>query len=308
MPRGATEGGIVTDPLPHRDPTPTPPSAPFDWDHEPSQAERVEAGLGVVEAPAAPTRPQGLALPSHPVILTRALLLINLVMFVVTSLLSQGGGGFMEAVLGGADGLTLMVLGAKENSLILRGDYWRLLTPIFLHIGIVHLAFNSYALNLFGREVESLFGSWRFAVIYFLAGIGGSILSFAFSPAISAGASGAIFGVIGAMAAFLIRNRTTLGAQGRQHLQSLLFMIGINLFLGVTLPGIDNYGHIGGLVVGFVLGFLVSPTYTVESDYENMQYPRVVERPNRLPIALVAVVGMVALTGLFWLAMPIAPL
>lgn len=289
---------------PHRDPTPTPPSAPYDWEHEPSHAERIQTG--VVEAPAPPARPRGLVLPSHPIVLTRALLLINLVMFLITSLLSSGG--FMEAVLGGADGLTLMVLGAKENSLILRGDYWRLLTPIFLHIGIVHLLFNSYALNLFGREVEGIFGSWRFAVIYFLSGIGGSILSFAFSPSISAGASGAIFGVIGAMAAFLIRNRETLGNQGRQHLQSLVFMIGINLFLGVTLPGIDNYGHIGGLVAGFVLGFLISPTYTVESDYANMQYPRVVERSSQLPTTVVALVGIVALTGLFWLAMPIAPL
>jgi rhomboid protease GluP len=294
------------DNVPHRDPTPTPPSLPYDWEHEPSQQERQAIGADVVESPASPPRPRGLALPSHPVLLTRALLLINLVMFVVTSLLSRGG--FMEAVLGGADGLTLIVLGAKENSLILRGEYWRLLTPIFLHIGIVHLLFNSYALNLFGREVEGLFGSFRFAVIYFLSGIGGSLLSFAFSPSVSAGASGAIFGVIGAMAAFLIRNRNTLGAQGRQHLQSLVFMIGINLFLGTTLPGIDNFGHIGGLVVGFLLGFLLSPTYTVESDYDNLQYPRVVERPNLVPTALAAVGGIVALTGLFWLALPIAPL
>lgn len=290
--------------LPHRDPTPTPPSLPFDWEHEPTQAEREAAG--VAEAPAAPSRPRGLALPAQPVLLTRALLLINLVMFVLTSLLARGG--FMEAVLGGADGLTLVALGAKENGLILRGDYWRLLTPIFLHIGIVHLGFNSYALNLFGREVESLFGSWRFAVIYFLAGIGGSILSFAFSPAISAGASGAIFGLIGAMAAFLIRNRQTLGAQGRQHLQSLVFMIGINLYLGVTLPGIDNYGHIGGLVVGFLVGILVSPTYVVESDYEDLQHPRVVERNPLLPVAIVALLGMVLLGAAFWLAMPIAPM
>ena len=110
------------------------------------------------------------------------------------------------------------------------------------------------------------------------------------------------------MAAFLISNRDTLGAQGRQHLQSLAFMIGINLFLGVSLPGIDNYGHIGGLVAGFVLGFLVSPTYAVESDYENLQYPRVVERAAQLPTAVVALAGIAALTGLFWLALPIAPL
>ncbi len=279
---------------------------PYDWAHEPTYEQRVGAGMAKPEAPVEPSRKQGLALPSHPVVLTRALLLINLLLFVITSLLSRGG--FMEAVLGGADGLTLIALGAKENSLILRGEYWRLLTPIFLHIGIVHLLFNSYALNLFGREVEGLFGSWRFAVVYFLSGIAGSLLSFAFSPNTSAGASGAIFGVIGAMAAFLIRNRETLGAQGRQHLQSLAFMIGINLFLGVSLPGIDNYGHIGGLVAGFVLGFLVSPTYAVESDYENLQYPRVVERAAQLPTAVVALAGIAALTGLFWLALPIAPL
>lgn len=292
------------DDLAHHDPTPAPPSAPHNWGHEPSYEERVQAG--VTESPPPPQRPRGLALPTHPVLLTRALLLINLIIFVLTSLLSQGG--FMESVLGGADGFTLIALGAKENSLILRGQYWRLLTPIFLHIGIVHLLFNSYALNLFGREVEGLFGTIRFAVIYFLSGIGGSLMSFAFSPSVSAGASGAIFGVIGAMTAFLIRNRTTLGAQGRQHLQSLMLMIGVNLFLGTTLPGIDNFGHIGGLIAGFVLGFLLSPTYKVESEYASMQYARVVERPTLIPTSLAAVGGVVALTGLFWLALPIAPL
>jgi rhomboid protease GluP len=250
-------------------------------------------------------RRRGLSLPTHRDIITRVLLLVNVGMFLLLSYLSRGG--FMEALLGGADGGTLIALGAKANGLILAGEYWRLLTPIFLHIGIVHLLFNSYALNLFGRELEALFGSLRFAIVYFLSGIAGSILSFAFSPYTAAGASGAIFGVIGALAAFLIRNRDTLGDRGRQHLQSLVFMIGVNLVLGFTLAGIDNYGHIGGLVAGFLLGFALSPTYTVVATNIPPLYQRVVERPQRRAAALVGLAAGVTLYALFWLALPIAP-
>ncbi len=157
-----------------------------------------------------------------------------------------------------------MLFGAKANAAIKAGEYWRLLTPIFLHIGVLHLIFNQYALSIFGREMETIFGTARFAAIYLLSGLFGSLASFAFNPVISAGASGAIFGIIGAMAAFFLRNRQTLGQMGRDQLRSLLVLIGFNLFLGTAVSGIDNWGHIGGLISGIVLGLLLAPTYTFE--------------------------------------------
>lgn len=292
---------------PFRDPDPT-PSGRRVYHDDPSVVEghaTIQPYPQRQETPP-PLRPRALALPSHRVILTPLLLGINIVVFLILSYLSRGG--FMDSVLGGADGYTLVMLGAKENTLILSGEYWRLLTPVFLHIGIVHLLLNSYALNIFGREVEGLFGSVRFAVIYLLAGIAGTLLSFAFSPSVAAGASGAIFGVIGAMAAFLIQNRQTLGEQGKKHLQSLAGMIGINLVLGFTLAGIDNYGHMGGLISGFILGYLLSPIYTIERTFEPPDYHRVVERPPRIPTAAIAVASIIILGVLLWVALPIAPI
>lgn len=244
-------------------------------------------------APAAPSR-AGLALPLHPVWLTKAILLFNILMFLLLSFYSRGG--FMEAVLGGANGEALILLGAKVNPLIRAGQYWRLLTPIFLHIGLVHLIFNEYALSIFGREVESLFGPWRFLALYLLTGMFGTLASFAFSPALSAGASGAIFGILGAMIAFLLRNRKLLGERGREHIRALLTMIAINVFLGFTIPGIDNYGHMGGLVSGLLLGALLSPTYAVEP-LTVPPFATVVERPTLLPTSVVTALALALLGG-----------
>ncbi len=310
MPCGATEGGIVSGIERDEQPIVSSPSSV-----RPSEAEVLGEGRAydpardavIADANAEAVRPQrrGVPIPLHRVWLTRVLLIINIVVFAVTTFLARGD-NFMNAFVNGADVLTLITLGAKSNPNILVGQYWRLVTPIFLHIGIIHLLFNSYALNLFGREVEQLFGSLRFAIIYFLAGIAGSMLSFAFSPSVSAGASGAIFGIIGAMAAFLIRNRETFGETGRQHLRSLGAMIVLNLVLGVTLAGIDNFGHVGGLVTGAILGFALSPTYQVDSIMVP-PFQTVTDRMRPVTIAIVTLVALGVLSALFVVALQIAP-
>jgi rhomboid protease GluP len=136
-----------------------------------------------------------------------------------------------------------------------------LVTANFLHIGFIHLGFNSYALFLFGPQVERYFGRRRFFVLYMLAGIGGSVLSYVGSRALSAGASGAIFGLVGAMTVFFAIYRDAFGQQGRRQLSSLLMITGFNLVWGFTNPGIDNLGHIGGLLVGLALGWAYCPRY-----------------------------------------------
>lgn len=212
-------------------------------------------------------RPRGYPLPTHRAWITPILLILNLLVFLA-----------MEVAGGSTSSCVLLRFGAKFNYLIAMGQWWRLLTPIFLHIGVVHLLFNEYALWIFGREVERLFGSARFFGIYILSGLYGSWASFALSAALSAGASGAIFGIIGALVAFFLRNRERFGEMGRRQLTSLVAVIGFNLFLGFTIPGIDNFGHIGGLISGFLLGFSLTPLYTLEPDFQLALGARVVDR------------------------------
>ncbi|MFP5113599.1 rhomboid family intramembrane serine protease [Bacillaceae bacterium C204] len=143
---------------------------------------------------------------------------------------------------------TLIKYGAKVNQLIVEGEWWRFITPVFLHIGFVHLAMNTLALYFLGTEVERIFGNLRFLVIYLFAGVIGFIASFIFSANLSAGASGAIFGCFGALLYFgVIFPKLFFRTMGL----NLLVVLGINLMIGFSASGIDNAGHLGGLVGGF---------------------------------------------------------
>lgn len=255
------------------------------------------------EAERLPNR-SNLRLPMYEVRLTKVILVLNGMLFVLLTLFAENG--LLNAIMNGADGFTLVLFGAKHNELISNGQYWRLLTPIFLHIGLMHLLFNEFALAIFGREVESLFGTARFAAIYLLTGLFGSLASFAFSPSISAGASGAIFGIIGTMVAYLFRNRKEFGERGREHLRGLLIMIGLNIFLGVTVPGIDNYGHMGGLFSGLILGAILSPTYALQQ-MRNPASFEIVEQPPIVAAPLVIVLTVCLLLAGIRLAMGITP-
>ncbi len=132
-------------------------------------------------------------------------------------------------------------------------QWWRVFTAMFVHIGLFHLAFNMIALYLFGQAIEARYGKIRFLALYLASGLLGSGASLAFtSGGVRAGASGGVFGILGAWLAFYVLHRRAAGA-GSQ-IQSLAFLIGLNLFIGFTAPGIDNAAHIGGLVAGFLVG------------------------------------------------------
>jgi rhomboid protease GluP len=168
--------------------------------------------------------------------------------------------------MGGSDNVRVLVyFGAKYNPLIIAGQYWRLLTACFIHIGILHLFFNAYALYSIGPTVEERFGRSRFFVLYLLAGIMGSALSFVGNRNLSAGASGALFGLIGAMIAYFTMYRTQFGQWGKRALSNVLTVAGINLVFGFVAPGIDNLGHIGGLLAGLALGWAYCPRYRLVS-------------------------------------------
>jgi rhomboid protease GluP len=134
------------------------------------------------------------------------------------------------------------------------GEWWRFITPVFLHIGFMHLAMNTLALYFLGMEVERIFGNLRFLVIYLFAGVTGFIASFIFSANLSAGASGAIFGCFGALLYFgVIHPKLFFRTMGL----NLIVVLGINLMIGFSASGIDNAGHLGGLVGGFLAAGVV---------------------------------------------------
>lgn len=150
---------------------------------------------------------------------------------------------------GGTNTSTLLRFGAKFNPYIIEGEWWRFFTPIILHIGFLHLFMNTLALYYLGTAVERIFGNGRFLFIYLLAGFFGTLASFVFSSSISAGASGAIFGCFGALLYFGVTYpQLFLRTMG----MNILVVIGINLVFGFTVPGIDNAGHVGGLLGGFL--------------------------------------------------------
>ena len=184
---------------------------------------------------------------------------------------------------GGSDNpQVLLNFGAKYGPAILAGEYWRLFTPMFLHIGFLHLAFNSYALYILGPEVERFFGHTRFLVIYLLTGILSSVASYLFDSSLAAGASGAIFGLVGALTAFYYAGRQVLGKLGQSRLNNLLGVVVINLLIGFTVPNIDNWAHLGGLVSGLLIGWVIAPRYIVAPDTVPVAVPMGEETPVRM--------------------------
>jgi len=149
-------------------------------------------------------------------IVTYGLIAVNLLVFIGMTL----SGGSQNVV-------NLIAWGAKYNPLIIQGELWRLFTPMFIHIGLEHLALNLLTLYFLGVQLEQLFGKWRFLALYLISGVGGNILSFALSSNISAGA--------------------------RQFLVLIVLNLGFDLFAG----GIDIWGHLGGLLAGFLASYAV---------------------------------------------------
>ncbi|RME38848.1 MAG: rhomboid family intramembrane serine protease, partial [Thermoflexia bacterium] len=188
-----------------------------------------------------------LRVPHHPPRWTYGILVVNGLAFLLSLVVGRN---------------LVLLLGAKINQAILLGEWWRLLTAVFLHVDILHILFNSYALYAFGTRLESLYSPWRYLALYTLSGISGSALSFALSPRASVGASGAIFGLIGGLAAYYYRYRKQMRT-GSRPLTNLVTIALYNLLYGFVVPGIDNWGHLGGLLAGLVMGWFFAPAYRV---------------------------------------------
>jgi rhomboid protease GluP len=182
-------------------------------------------------------------------VVTLTILGINVVVFL---LMTFAGGSTSTDVL--------LDFGASFSPYFRRGEYWRLVMPMFLHIGWLHLIVNSYALFILGPILERVYGHGRFALLYVAAGMGSSALSMSLSRNIAAGASGAIFGIAGAMLVAGYMHREVIPPRwGRALGRGILPFIVINLIFGFSVRGIDNWGHLGGLLTGMVLAALIPP-------------------------------------------------
>ncbi|SHE44657.1 Rhomboid family protein [Marinitoga hydrogenitolerans DSM 16785] len=199
---------------------------------------------------------------------TQKIFTLNIVVFV---LMFVFGGGFRAF----SNVYTLIFAGAQYGKLIIIShQYFRFITAMFVHGGFLHLFFNMYALYYIGNIVERVYGPHKFITIYLASGIGGSLLTQIFIPdSFSVGASGAIFGLIGLLFGAGFREDTPPMLKPVTG-TALLPVIIINLFLGFTSPGINNFAHIGGLVTGFTFGWLtsVSDTYTSYKYWKILAY------------------------------------
>jgi rhomboid protease GluP len=197
----------------------------------------------------------------------------------------------------------LEIYGARINESIRAGELWRLITPVFLHGSLMHIFFNMYALFNIGSFLERQFGHGRFFLLYFLGAFAGNVFSFLLTGegSISVGASTAVFGLIGAQAVFLYQNRELFGEQSRQMIGSTVFIIVINLFIGLS-PRIDNWGHIGGLLGGALFAWFASPRWMVVGMPPEMSLHDEREARDTVTGAgIVAVVfGLLAVWGIFF--------
>lgn len=191
--------------------------------------------------------------------------------------------------------------GMKINDMIVAGQYWRLITPVFLHGSILHIAFNMYALFIFGPGLERYYGHARFIALFFISGFAGNVASFLFSTAPSLGSSTAIFGLLGAEGVFLYRNREIFGRGAQRALINLITIAVINLVIGMQ-PGIDNWGHIGGLVGGVLFAWFGGPVLRVDGNYPELTFTD--EREGnavlRAGLGVFALFAMLAALGIYW--------
>ena len=189
------------------------------------------------------------------IIFTKLIILACVVMYII---LGINNGNFLTF-----SATSLAIFGGNNLLLVQNGEVWRILTSAFLHVGLIHLVVNMYSLAIIGTQVETFIGKWKFLFIYFISAIGGNLLSLVFSQAnvVSVGASGALFGLMGALLYFGYHYRLYLSEAIRNQIIPIIL---INLLIGFIVPGIDNVAHIGGLIGGY----LASMTFGIENKSE----------------------------------------
>lgn len=214
--------------------------------------------------------------PKVPV--TVALVAINTLVFIGTLL---AGAEWLIPV-----GKVQIAWGSNFGPYTADGEWWRLFTSLFIHFGIAHVVLNMIALVMFGPLVERLYGSVNYLLIYVLAGIAGGLASISWQPDVnSAGASGAIFGILGALVAAQLRGGDTFPVDILRPIRdTTLLYLGLSLYAGFKYQGIDNAAHLGGLAAGFVIGLAAARPITGESSFSRRDLRRLIQL---LPVAAV---------------------
>ena len=186
------------------------------------------------------------------IIFTKLIILACIVMYIVVGIKD---GNFLSF-----SATTLAMLGGNNLMLVQNGEVWRLLTSAFLHAGLIHLLVNMYSLAILGTQVETFIGKWKFLFIYLISAISGNLLSLVFSAenVISVGASGALFGLMGALLYFGYHYRLYLSEAIRNQIIPIIIL---NLLIGFTVSGIDNVAHIGGLIGGYLAAMAIGIDY-----------------------------------------------
>jgi len=238
--------------------------------------------------PPPPPQPVTISLPADVPRVTYTLLGLTVLAYLL-QLLSQ--------FLLGYD--VLIDWGVKANDAIQAGQWWRFFTPMLLHGSILHIGLNMYALLSFGSGLERHYGHGRFLLLYLLSGFAAGVFSFLLTEEYSIGASGAIFGLIGAEGIFLYQNRRLFGDQFKAQINNIIVIVAVNLFLGLS-PGIDNWAHIGGLLGGSIFAWFAGPRWNIAGLFPNFHLED--QREGRDVILGVAIViilfGALAMVGM----------
>ncbi len=217
--------------------------------------------------------------------LTYVILVLNAVIWLI-----------MELSGGSTNALNLLRFGALNRGFVDGGEVWRLVSSAFLHIGPLHLIVNSYTLYQLGEFIENFFGRTKFLSTYVLTAITAGIVSIAFTNSISAGASGALFGLTGLLLGNGWAKKTytiDLPIDEKQLIPFVLF----NLYFGMMNPGIDNWAHVGGLVGGIILGFVFDPSMSFDPSKVKQLLPDVLGKLSILIIAISAIFMVLSVFG-----------
>lgn len=184
--------------------------------------------------------------------LTYALILLNLIIYLFSAFFSQS--------LTDMNIETLVNMGALYGPYVVQeGEWWRLFTAMFLHGGMTHLLMNMFSLYIVGRGAEIYFDRNSYISIYLFSGLIGGLVSLSIHPeSVGVGASGAIFGIFGALAGFFLAHREKIAAHTKAFMKDFAIIIGLNLVIGFSIPSVDVSAHLGGLAVGVVGGFILS--------------------------------------------------
>jgi rhomboid protease GluP len=260
----------------------------YSSENEPQPAPQSRGGARPVEFNQANTIPVRMPL-------TRPLVSYALIGFTILIYVLQEASGYLT----GQDQIALM--GMKINEAIIAGQYWRLITPMFLHGSVLHIAFNMYALYALGPSLERYFGHWRFLALYLLAGYAGNVASFIFTLSPSLGSSTAIFGVLGAEGVFLYQNRKIFAGFARGALQRVIMIGLINLIIGGVSTNIDNWGHLGGIAGGIIFTALAGPILAIKGIPPDL-YVEDEREPIRIfqaAVGLALAISVIAAIGIY---------